>query len=56
MHCGRRPLASVVIGGLVSSTLLTLFLLPLLDDWILQEREYELRSVLSNRGAEAAGK
>ena len=35
----QRPLASVVIGGLVSSTLLTLFLLPLLYDWILQERE-----------------
>jgi cobalt-zinc-cadmium resistance protein CzcA len=26
----QRPLAIVVIGGLVSSTLLTLFLLPLL--------------------------
>jgi cobalt-zinc-cadmium resistance protein CzcA len=29
----QRPLASVVIGGLVSSTLLTLFLLPVLYDW-----------------------
>lgn len=30
----QRPLASVVIGGLVSSTMLTLFLLPVLYDWL----------------------
>jgi heavy metal efflux system protein len=30
----QRPLASVVIGGLVSSTMLTLFLLPVLYAWI----------------------
>ena len=30
----QRPLASVVVGGLVSSTLLTLFLLPLLYRWL----------------------
>jgi cobalt-zinc-cadmium resistance protein CzcA len=30
----QRPLASVVIGGLSSATLLTLFLLPVLYDWI----------------------
>ena len=29
----QRPLASVVIGGLASSTLLTLFLLPVLYEW-----------------------
>jgi cobalt-zinc-cadmium resistance protein CzcA len=29
----QRPLATVVIGGLVTSTLLTLFLLPLLYPW-----------------------
>ena len=29
----QRPLASVVIGGLFSATLLTLFLLPVLYDW-----------------------
>jgi cobalt-zinc-cadmium resistance protein CzcA len=34
----QRPLASVVIGGLVSSTLLTLLLLPVLYEWIF-ERE-----------------
>jgi cobalt-zinc-cadmium resistance protein CzcA len=30
----QRPLASVVIGGLFTSTLLTLFLLPVLYEWI----------------------
>jgi cobalt-zinc-cadmium resistance protein CzcA len=30
----QRPLATVVIGGLVSSTLLTLFVLPVLYTWI----------------------
>jgi cobalt-zinc-cadmium resistance protein CzcA len=29
----QRPLASVVIGGLLTSTMLTLFLLPVLYDW-----------------------
>ena len=29
----QRPLASVVIGGLFSSTVLTLFLLPVLYEW-----------------------
>lgn len=30
----QRPLATVVIGGLLSSTLLTLFLLPVLYEWM----------------------
>ncbi|UCS92474.1 CusA/CzcA family heavy metal efflux RND transporter [Echinicola marina] len=30
----QRPLATVVIGGLISSTLLTLFLLPVLYQWV----------------------
>ena len=29
----QRPLASVVIGGLLTSTMLTLFLLPILYEW-----------------------
>ncbi len=33
----QRPLATVVIGGLITSTLLTLFLLPTLYRWF--ERE-----------------
>jgi heavy metal efflux system protein len=33
----QRPLASVVIGGLFSSTALTLLLLPLLYDWIFEK-------------------
>ena len=32
----QRPLATVVIGGLISATGLTLVLLPLLYDWVLQ--------------------
>jgi cobalt-zinc-cadmium resistance protein CzcA len=34
----QRPLASVVIGGLFSSTVLTLFLLPVLYDWVFRTR------------------
>ncbi|MFN8588675.1 MAG: CusA/CzcA family heavy metal efflux RND transporter [Candidatus Eisenbacteria bacterium] len=36
----QRPLASVVVGGLVTSTLLTLFLLPILYRW-LERRDVE---------------
>ncbi|WP_264814200.1 efflux RND transporter permease subunit, partial [Acetobacter lovaniensis] len=35
----ERPLASVVIGGLVSSTLLTLLVLPLLYARTVREKE-----------------
>lgn len=34
----QRPLATVVIGGLVSATLLTLFVLPTLYAWLTGER------------------
>jgi cobalt-zinc-cadmium resistance protein CzcA len=33
----QRPLAAVVVGGLITSTLLTLILLPVLYEW-LEER------------------
>jgi cobalt-zinc-cadmium resistance protein CzcA len=33
----QRPLASVVIGGLLTSTLLTLLLLPIFYEWTFQE-------------------
>ena len=36
----QRPLASVVVGGLISATLLTLFVLPILYRW-LERREVE---------------
>lgn len=37
----QKPLATVVIGGLISSTLLTLFVLPALCTLFLQERKEE---------------
>ena len=35
----QRPLASVVIGGLVTSTALTLFLLPVLYEWVFEKAQ-----------------
>jgi cobalt-zinc-cadmium resistance protein CzcA len=35
----QRPLATVVIGGLVTSTLLTLLVLPTLYAWLVKETE-----------------
>jgi heavy metal efflux system protein len=37
----QRPLATVVIGGVISSTFLTLLLLPLLYDWVERRRSSE---------------
>ncbi|PRC95079.1 efflux RND transporter permease subunit [Solimicrobium silvestre] len=37
----QRPLATVVVGGLFSSTLLTLLLLPLLYEWIENRKKKE---------------
>ena len=37
----QRPLATVVIGGLVTATLLTLFLLPAVYGWFVRERAEE---------------
>jgi len=34
----QRPLATVVIGGVLSSTVLTLLLLPVLYEWVYRER------------------
>ena len=34
----QRPLATVVIGGILSSTFLTLVLLPVLYDWVERRR------------------
>jgi len=38
----QRPLASVVIGGLFTSTLLTLVLLPVIYEWIESRSEQPL--------------
>jgi cobalt-zinc-cadmium resistance protein CzcA len=35
----QRPLASVVVGGLITSTLLTLVLLPVIYEWIEAQKE-----------------
>jgi cobalt-zinc-cadmium resistance protein CzcA len=35
----QRPLATVVIGGLFTATLLTLFLLPILYIWFGKKKE-----------------
>lgn len=39
----QRPLATVVIGGLISSTVLTLIVLPVLYRWIEQREEKRIR-------------
>ncbi|HAE63523.1 MAG TPA: hypothetical protein DCG62_01755, partial [Acinetobacter johnsonii] len=38
----QRPLATVVIGGIISSTLLTLVLLPVLYRWMNTKKETEI--------------
>jgi cobalt-zinc-cadmium resistance protein CzcA len=38
----QRPLATVVIGGLVTSTLLTLFILPVVYQWMEVRRERKM--------------
>jgi cobalt-zinc-cadmium resistance protein CzcA len=45
----QRPLATVVIGGLISSTALTVILLPLLYDWIFARTEGTERVIAESR-------
>ena len=40
----QRPLASVIVGGLVTATLLTLFVIPVLYTWFSKEKIKELTS------------
>ncbi len=47
----QRPLATVVVGGLITSTLLTLILLPVLYEWMENRAE---RKMLDSRSQEAA--
>jgi len=49
----QRPLATVVVGGLFTSTALTLLLLPLLYEWIELRRERRL-AVRDGAGTEPA--
>jgi cobalt-zinc-cadmium resistance protein CzcA len=37
----QRPLATVVVGGIVSSTLLTLLVLPALYEWLFKDKPVE---------------
>lgn len=46
----QRPLATVVIGGPVTSTLLTLLVLPALYQWIEQRREASTASKKESYG------
>ena len=39
----QRPLATVVIGGLISSTLLTLFILPIFYQWVEKRSERKMK-------------
>jgi len=38
----QRPLATVVIGGLITSTFLTLLVLPIIYNWVEERREKRL--------------
>jgi cobalt-zinc-cadmium resistance protein CzcA len=40
----QRPLASVVVGGMIASTLLTLVLLPVIYEWIEGRRQHQDKS------------
>jgi len=49
----QRPLASVVIGGILSSTLLTLFLLPVMFAWLGKDAELPRAVDLERRAPDA---
>ena len=51
----QRPLATVVVGGLFTSTVLTLVLLPLMYEWVEQRRERRQAARDRNRSAGGAG-
>ncbi len=43
----QRPLATVVIGGLITATLLTLYVLPMLYSWFTPEIKQHPESSVS---------
>jgi cobalt-zinc-cadmium resistance protein CzcA len=47
----QRPLATVVVGGLISSTLLTLVLLPVLYEWLETRAERKAAGSTSQESA-----
>jgi predicted RND superfamily exporter protein len=49
----QRPLATVVIGGIISSTLLTLVVLPVLYAWFEKEKPAHRRAAHARRKAHA---
>jgi heavy metal efflux system protein len=46
----QRPLATVVIGGVISSTLMTLFVMPALYSLLVRERKISAARLVSNLG------
>ena len=44
----QRPLATVVVGGLFTSTALTLLLLPLLYEWVEDRKERKAKAKLAD--------
>ena len=52
----QRPLATVVVGGLITSTLLTLLLLPLMYEWseLRAEAKQQARDAADNNGSQPA--
>ena len=44
----QQPLATVVIGGLLTSTLLTLFIIPILYRWIENQEQRKMKTIKPN--------
>jgi cobalt-zinc-cadmium resistance protein CzcA len=51
----QRPLATVVVGGLITSTALTLLILPLVYEWIELRRERKLAAASARGTQQPAG-
>lgn len=50
----QRPLATVVVGGLFTSTALTLLILPLMYEWAEQRAERRKSAVREDQQGDAA--